>query len=113
MASDVVVIPVQPSPYDVWAAKEIVDLLEEASVFKENIKSAFVVNRKVVNTAIGRDVVEALSAYPVPVLKTSVGQRVAFAESAAQGLTVLDLDPKGSASHEVHSFTREVLELCQ
>ena len=33
LASDVVLIPVQPSPYDVWAAKEIVDLLAEAVSF--------------------------------------------------------------------------------
>lgn len=111
MASDVVLIPVQPSPFDVWAAKEIVDLLQEASVFKENIKSAFVINRKIVNTAIGRDVVEALSSYPVPVLKTSIGQRVAFAESAAQGLTVLQTDPSGPASQEIVSLASELLEL--
>ena len=30
MASDLVLVPVQPSPYDVWAAKEIIDLLTEA-----------------------------------------------------------------------------------
>ena len=111
MASDVVLIPVQPSPFDVWAAKEIVDLLREASTFKENIKSAFVINRKIVNTAIGRDVVEALSSYPVPVLKTSIGQRVAFAESAAQGLTVLHTDPNGAASQEIVSLAKELLEL--
>src|SRR5689334_14492977 len=29
IASDLVLIPVQPSPYDVWAAKEIVELLSE------------------------------------------------------------------------------------
>jgi len=111
MASDVVLIPVQPSPFDVWAAKEIVDLLREASAFKENIKSAFVINRKIVNTAIGRDVVEALSSYPIPVLKTSIGQRVAFAECAAQGLTVLHTDPNGPASQEVLSLAKELLEL--
>ena len=111
MASDVVLIPVQPSPFDVWAAKEIVDLLQEASTFKENIKSAFVINRKIVNTAIGRDVVEALSSYPVQVLKTSIGQRVAFAESAAQGLTVLQTDPSGPASQEIVSLASELLEL--
>ena len=111
MASDLVLIPVQPSPFDVWAAKEIVDLLREASTFRENIKSAFVVNRKIVNTAIGRDVVEALASYPVPVLKTSIGQRVAFAESAAQGLTVLHTDPSGPASQEVISLASELLEL--
>jgi chromosome partitioning protein len=111
MASDIVIIPVQPSPYDVWAAKEIVDLLQEASTFKENIKSAFVINRKITNTAIGRDVGEALAAYPLPVLKTAICQRVAFAESAAHGLTVLDTEPTGLASQEINALTREILEL--
>jgi len=111
MASDFVVIPVQPSPYDVWAAKEIVDLLNEASTFKESLRSAFVINRKIVNTAIGRDVAEALAGYPVRVLNTAIGQRVAFAESAGQGSTVLDLDPNSAASREVLALTREILEI--
>jgi chromosome partitioning protein len=29
LASDIILIPVQPSPYDIWAAKEIVDLFME------------------------------------------------------------------------------------
>jgi len=111
MASDIVLIPVQPSPYDVWAAKEIVDLLNEASTFKENIKSAFVINRKIVNTAIGRDVGEALAGYNLPVLDTAIGQRVAFAESAAQGLTVMDTEPNGIAAKEIESLIRDLLEM--
>ena len=39
IAADLVLIPVQPSPYDVWAAQEIVNLVNEASVYKENLKS--------------------------------------------------------------------------
>ena len=110
IAADVVLIPVQPSPYDVWAAKEIVDLLNEASVFKEVQKSAFVINRKIVNTAIGRDVADALAGYPLPVLASAVSQRVAFAESAAQGSTVLELDPKSSASQEINALTDEFIQ---
>ncbi len=110
IAADVVLIPVQPSPYDVWAAKEIVELLNEASVFKENQKSAFVINRKIVNTAIGRDVADALAGYPIPVLSSAVSQRVAFAESAAQGSTVLELDPKGTASQEISALTDEFMK---
>jgi chromosome partitioning protein len=64
MSSDLVLVPVQPSPYDVWAAKEIIDLLNEASVYKPTLLKAFTINRKIVNTAIGRDVAEALSEYP-------------------------------------------------
>ena len=111
MASDVVLIPVQPSPYDVWATKETVDLITEASPLKENLKSVFVINRKIVNTAIGRDVTEALSEYEFPVLKAQVCQRVSFAESAAAGLTVLETDPDGLASQEIKKLITEILAL--
>ena len=49
-ASDVILIPIQPSPYDVWSAKEVVDLVNEVKepllVYKK-IKVAFVINRKI------------------------------------------------------------------
>ena len=111
LASDIVVIPVQPSPYDVWAAEEILTLLREAITFKERLKSAFVINRKIVNTAIGRDVGEALSQYAVPVLPAAICQRVSFAESAAEGLTVLELEAKGAAAAEIRAFADEVRKL--
>ena len=111
MASDLVLIPVQPSPYDVWASKETLALLDEAGIYKPGLKKAFVINRKIVNTAIGRDVSDALSEYPVPVLKTAIGQRVAFAESATRGLTVFELDPDMTASQEMNQLADELEEL--
>ena len=111
IAADIVVVPIQPSPYDVWAADEVIKLIQEASVFKENIKSVFVINRKIVNTAIGRDVIEALSEYRLPVLKSQICQRVGFAESAAQGQTVLEIDPGSLASQEINALVKELLEL--
>ena len=109
MASDLVLIPVQPSPYDVWAAKEIVDLVREAVVYKENLKSAFVINRKIVNTAIGRDVAAALAEYPLPVCRAQISQRVSFAESAAQGGTVLEGEKESLASQEITHLVDEIL----
>lgn len=109
IAADLVLIPVQPSPYDVWAAQEVIDLIKEASVFKENLKSVFVINRKITNTAIGRDTVEALAGYGLPVLKSVVCQRVAFAESAAAGLTVLEIDRNSQAAKEVLALVDELI----
>lgn len=111
MAADVVVIPVQPSPYDIWAADEVVKLIAEARVYKDNLKSVFVVNRKIANTAIGRDVREALEAYGLPSLETSIAQRVIFAETAAQGKTVHEVDENGIAANEIEAFAAEVMEL--
>lgn len=111
IAADLVVIPVQPSPYDVWAASDVVGLIKEASVFKENLKSVFVINRKIVNSAIGRDVVDALSSYEIPVLKSSVCQRIVFAESAATGMTVLETNAKSSAAKEIKALVDELMEI--
>jgi len=109
MASDLVLIPVQPSPYDVWAAKEIVDLIHEATVYKPTLKAAFVINRKIVNTALGRDVSEALSDYPLPLMETAICQRVALAESAAQGQTVFETAPDNPAADEIRKLTKEIM----
>lgn len=113
MAADVVLIPVQPSPYDIWAADEVVKLIEEARVYKENLKAVFVVNRKIANTAIGRDVREALAAYPLPVLAASVTQRVVFAEAAAQGRAVFEIDQDGPASAEIEAIVAEMMEFAR
>jgi chromosome partitioning protein len=110
-AADLVLIPVQPSPYDVWAAQEVINLIKEASVFKESLKSVFVINRKIVNTAIGRDVAEALSGYGLPVLRSQICQRVSFAESAASGQTVMEIDPNGQAAQEINTLVNELLEV--
>lgn len=111
MAADIVLIPVQPSPYDVWAAQEVVSLVDEARIYKENIKSVFVVNRKIANTAIGRDVGEALATYNTKVLESTVTQRVIFAEAAAVGKAVFEVDANGSAANEIAALVHEILEL--
>ncbi len=113
MAADVVLIPVQPSPYDVWAADEVVKLIEEARVYKDNLKAAFVVNRKIANTAIGRDVGEALAAYPVQALGACVTQRVVFAEAAGQGKAVHEVDATGQAANEIEALTTELMEFAR
>jgi chromosome partitioning protein len=108
-SADLVIIPVQPSPYDVWAAQEIINLIKEATVFKENLKAVFAINRKIVNTAIGRDVAEALASFELPVLSAQICQRIAFAESAATGQTVLETEPKGVAAKEIKALAKEIL----
>ncbi|MCP4923291.1 MAG: AAA family ATPase [bacterium] len=112
-ASDFVLIPVQPSPYDIWAAKDIVDLLKEVretlSTYKK-IQAAFVINRKIQRTVIGRDVEEALQSYPeIPVLKTTIGQRVNYTETASRGSSSVEEDPGSQAGKEIQALVKEVI----
>lgn len=113
MAADVVLIPVQPSPYDIWAADEIVRLIAEARVYNENLKCAFVINRKIANTAIGRDMRDALAEYELPVLAGSVTQRVIFAEAAARGKAVYEVLQDGIADAEIEGIVNDLLEFAK
>src|SRR5215210_4377102 len=45
LASDLVLIPVQPSPLDLWAGAHTLALVREAQAFKPSVKAALVVNR--------------------------------------------------------------------
>jgi len=110
-ASDLIVIPVQPSPFDVWSLKDIIDLVNEVKTINENLKTVLVINRKIVNTAIGRDVVNALADYNFPILKTAICQRVAYAESIGMGQTVLNTNSDSKASEEIQALTNEILEV--
>ena len=111
MASDVVLIPVQPSPYDIWSVDEILKLTDEARIYRDNQKVAFVINRKIANTIIGRDVREALANYSIPTMTAAVTQRVIYAEAVAQGRAVYELDPNGPAAAEIEAVTNELLEV--
>ena len=108
LASDLVLIPVQPSPFDVWAADDTVQLVQEAQQFKEGLHAAFAINRKIVNTAIGRDVASAFEGSPFPVLASAISQRVVFAECVGRGLTVREAAPGGEAAREIAALCAEI-----
>ena len=111
LAADLVLVPVQPSPYDVWASSEIVALVNEARIFKPWLKAAFVVNRCVVRSVIGRELRDALGEHetqPLPVLASTMSQRVVFAEAAAVGRLVDEIDDRSRAAQEVSRFADEV-----
>lgn len=110
VASDLVLIPVTPSPYDVWAAGELVRLVEEVRIVRTDLAANFVLSRKIVGTAIGRDVAEALAAWPsVPVLPAAVSQRVIFAETAASGSTAVETRRDEKAVREVEDLLDAVV----
>lgn len=111
LAADVIVIPVQPSPYDVWASGEIVSLVKEARIFRPGLQATFAINRRITGTVIGREARPALTNHPYPTLATEVHQRVAFADSATAGRLVSEYCAASPAAFEVGSLASEVMEM--
>src|SRR5690554_2227288 len=110
-AADFVLIPVQPSPYDIWATAELVDLVKQRiEVTDGALQTAFVVSRAIKGTRIGAEVAEALNGYELPVLEARITQRVIYPSTAAAGTTVLDREPNGSAAAEVRDLAREIIQ---
>lgn len=109
-ASDFILIPVQPSPYDVWATSDLVDIVKQRIEMTDgNLKAAFVVSRAINNTNIGKEVARVLLDYGLPVLNTKIMQRVSYPNSAAAGKTVFDIEAvSNSAVLEMTALVNEI-----
>ncbi len=112
LASDLVVIPVQPSGLDIWGAHEIAVLIKERQeVTDGRPRCVFVVSRQILRTVIAREATEELAQYGFPVLTARTSQRVAYAESMSMGMTVLDYEPEGAAAYEIRAIKNELITL--
>ena len=109
--SDIILIPVQPSPYDIWATEDLVDIIKaRQKVGTGYPKAAFLISRQIVNTKMGREVRVALEDYGLPVFENGTFQRIVYIESIINGSTVLDAEPKGKASNEIKRIVKELKE---
>lgn len=109
--ADVVLIPVQPSPYDIWSCADLVDIVEaRRSVMDGMPVAAFVITRAITNTKLSKEVSVALDGYGLPVFKARTTQRVAYPTTAATGSTVFS-DPSGPAALEIESIRLEMEEM--
>lgn len=106
-ASDLVCIPVQPSPLDVWAAREIFDLVEECRVLKPSLIVRFVINRAVQRTVLAGEVASALEKFKTPVLPV-VRNRTEYAKAIRTGQTAMETEPRGQAAQDIRVLSDAV-----
>jgi len=111
LAADLVLIPVQPSPFDGWASGEILTLLGEARIFRPQIAARFVLNRCGARTVIARETAESLADHDPPLLRTTIGQRVVFADAAQSGRLVFEIDDGSPAASEIAALAAEIERL--
>jgi chromosome partitioning protein len=94
-AADLIVIPILPSPYDIWSSEETFKLYSEITTTKK-IK-AFVMLNSVPTQRTQKMQTEALETlkdvckeYHLKIMKSSLSYRVGYKESAALGLGVIE-----------------------
>ena len=109
-SADVVLIPVQPSPYDIWACADLIDIISaRREVTEGKPKAAFIISRSIKNTKLSGEVTQALEDYGLPIFKAGTTQRVAYPTTAAEGRTVFD-NPEDEAAKEIEAIESELKE---
>lgn len=107
--ADLIIIPVQPSPYDIWASSDLVDIIKQRRQINNDIpKAFFCISRKITNTKLSNDVYDVLDTYNLPTMKSGTSQRIIYAKSAAQGKTVFDHPQNPEAVKEITNLVEEI-----
>lgn len=106
-ASDLVIIPVKPSPLDIWAISDLVETVKLRQEVTDGIPvTAFQVSMAKKGTLLSTDVLEALSGYGLPIFEGAIHEKTAYPKAMATGSTAIDIDK--AAEVEVNNLVDQI-----
>ena len=110
MAANLLLVPVLPSVYDVWAAVDTLELLKEARVYRDDLHARIVLNQVIRDRAMGREALAALQQYEeeAPTLKQVVHYGEIFKKVPGRGQGVVEAAPGSKTANEIISLYDEI-----
>lgn len=110
LIADLALVPIIPSPLDLWASVGIRRVIENVGEINETLKSRLIVNQCQPKTNLAKETLEILPEFGISVCKNYLRQRTAYRQSAVFGQTVHDFGSKaGDAIVEIEALTNEIL----
>ena len=107
---DTAVIPVQPSPVDLWATIHIEEAVTMAREVNPALRALLVINQLEIRTTLSRLVREALSEISLPVADTALRRRAIYRNSALEGKSIFDVGRRGEdAAVELKQLIQELI----
>jgi len=104
-AANLVAVPVQPTPVDLWSTDSIL-----AMIARERANGLLVINRVTQRAKLTAEMIAAIRGLGCVAADAQLGNRVGFAASMGKGSTVLELEPSGKAAQEVEALAEEILK---
>lgn len=104
-AASLVLVPVQPSPMDIWATQATLDLCRQ-----ERVPALLVLNRVPSRAKLTVAMAAKLGELGAPLALAQIGNRVALAAALAEGRGILETAPTSSAALEIAALAEEVLQ---
>lgn len=109
IASDVVIVPIEPGGPSLWAAADTVAAVNNGRALKEHLDAAFLVSRKHGNTVLGREAKAYAQDEGVPLLKTEILARIAYAEALTAGKTIFEWARTSPAARDIDKLVKEII----
>lgn len=106
-----VLVPVLPSPLDLWASADTVEVVRQARQANPGLKAWLVVNQAEPGSALTRAMGSALAGLDLPALACVVRRRAAYRTAALEGRSVYQLGFRGrDAAREIDQVILEIAE---
>jgi len=110
VAADTVLIPVLPSPVDLWASVRLANTIEQIKQIKPRLKARIVINQLEPRSALSRAMKEALEEFDIPALNSGLRRRAIYRNVAIEGRSVYCTGRQGQpAVDEIERMIEEVL----
>jgi chromosome partitioning protein len=112
LVADIALVPVIPSPLDLWASVGIGKVIENILDINEALRPRILVNQCQLNTSLAKEALDVLPQFGIDMARSRLHHRTAYRQSAVYGGTVHDLGNKAAqAIREVDALADEVLEI--
>lgn len=106
--ADTAIIPLQPSGADVWASAAAVKLIQGKQDLGGKIDACFVATRVSGSTKLSKEMLSGeWNEYGIPLLDSTVSNRVAYAQSLSDGVSVFETND-GTAKAEIDLMVAEL-----
>lgn len=108
--SNRVLIPLQPSPVDLWASVRLANAIEQVKLENSELQASIVINQIEPRTALSRAMQQALAEFEIPALDSVLRRRAIYRTSAVEGASVYCIGKRGKdAAEEIDSIIEEVI----
>ena len=113
-AYGVLIIPCQPSPYDINGTMDTLNLLEEARAMMD-IDAFLILNMIFTNKRVNilkdveQSIKELVEGYDVNIIEPGLTNYLAYKNSVMNGMSVVEFDPKGKAAANMMEFYNKIM----
>ncbi len=109
--ANLALIPVQPSPLDLWASVQIETEVERARTLNAGLDALLVINQLEPRTRLSKVMRDALAELSVPAAQSAIRRRMIYRKSIIQGRSVLDVGSQGAAAaDEIRQLVDEMVK---